>query len=129
MRLFDTMPPFERLKKDLKSLSAWQRMLPDPRRQALDVLQACCDMKRPPSSITWCISRRAIVFEWPAHRHAWCSIVYNTITKTWHFVTTEAGSKLSEAFHECVHLKSAVKRLFGKLDRIRKEEGKKSCAS
>lgn len=130
MRLFDTMPPFERLKKTLKSLSVWQRMLPDSRRQALDVLQACCDLERPPSVITWCISRRAIVLEWPAPHRAWCSIVYSTITKTWHFVTTKAGSKISEAFHETRQLKGAVQRLFSKLDRIRKEEEEqKSCAS
>ena len=129
MRLFDTMPPFERLKKTLKSLSVWQRMLPDPRQQALDVLRACCDLKRPPSSISWCISRRAIVLEWPAHRRAWCSIVYSTITKTWHFVTTKTGSRISEAFHENRQFEWAVQRLFSKLDRIRKEEEQKSCAS
>jgi hypothetical protein len=129
MKLFDTTPPFERLKKDLKSLSVWQRMLPDPRRQALDVLQACCDLKRPPSSIGWCISRRAIAFEWPARKRAWCSIIYNTITKTWFFITTEADRKLSEAFHENVHLVSAVERLFRKTDRLAKEAEERACAS
>ena len=127
MKLFETMPPFERLKKELESLSVWQRMLPDPRRQAFTVLKACCDLKCPPS-ITWCISRRSIAFEWVPHPHgAWCSIVYNTVTKTWHFVTT-GSNRISEAFQESRHLESAVERLFGKLNRIRKEE-EEECVS
>jgi len=138
MKLFDTMPPFERFRKQLESHPRWLSVGSAMRMAALDATKACCERGRPPDKLTICFqpvsSSPHIVVDciaWCWRLRPGCATAVGLLTVSpahgWDFTTyrrpTHGGpGRIGETFSESSFSTGALDRFFGKMDRIRKEE-------
>lgn len=125
MKLFETMPPFERLKKGLESHPLW----PNTRHQiVLEATEVCCDRGHIPTSIAICpdpYQGHTVLVTWHWQDRGLMTYSHNE----WAFITyrklIHSPGRIGETFLGKLNM---IDRFFSKMDRIKKEE-EEACAS
>lgn len=125
MRLFNTLPPFERLTKKLETDEAWKYLSTNDQIIICDITQMCCDRQRVPLRIDLCLDNYAMptgAAIWRFGRHQMKLNIDGTVDFTTFRPPTHGGSGwIGENFRAGVHFNYDMISFFNKIDRLEKE--------